>query len=287
MASIGDIRHHIDVVSQTRQITNAMHMISTSKMQKSMQRYAANSRYFQQIRQTMKDLLTHNEGVTHPYLTRPNGERCAYIVIASDKGLAGSYNHEVLSLASEHMKDRECNIITIGQQAFNWFERQGRMVDIDFTTIMQGPQLDGARMIAETILELYEQDMLDQVFIVFTRMESPLVNRPQLLRLLPVRVEDFDDVEIQHRESFEIHYEPSAAAVLELLIPQYLIGMIYGTLLLSFASEQSARMNAMDAATRNADEMIGKLAIDMNRARQAAITNEIAEIIAGTGALEG
>jgi F-type H+-transporting ATPase subunit gamma len=129
--------------------------------------------------------------------------------------------------------------------------------------------------------------MLDQVFIVFTQMVSQLNNVPRVLRLLPVRAEDFDDVEIPKRETYEIQYEPSAEAVLNLLIPQYVIGIVYGTLLLSFASEQSARMHAMDSATRNADELIGKLAIDMNRARQAAITNEIAEIISGSGALEG
>jgi F-type H+-transporting ATPase subunit gamma len=289
MASISDIRRHIGVVSQTRQITNAMHMISTSKMRKSMQRFAANSRYFQIIRQTMKDIITHNEDVTHPYLLRPHGERRVYIVIASDKGLAGSFNHDVLQLATEHMQDHEfeSNLFTVGQQARSWFERSGKMVDIDFTSVMEEPSLDGARMIAETVLELYEQDLLDQVFIVFTSMESALVNKPRVLRLLPVLEEDFADVEIPPRESYEIRYEPSPHAVLELLVPQYMIGMVYGSILLSFAAEQSARMNAMDAATRNADEMIGKLAIDMNRARQAAITNEIAEIISGSGTLGG
>lgn len=287
MASISDIRHHIAVVSQTRQITGAMHMISTSKMQKSLQKFDANRRYFQMVRETMKDLLTHNEGVTHPFLIRPHGDRRAYIVIASDKGLAGSYNHDVLTLATNHMKDHERNIMTVGQQAFNWFERRGDMVDIDFTSVMQsGPSLDGARLIAETILELYEQDMLDQVYIVFTQMESPIVNTPKVLRLLPVRAEDFADVEIPERGMFEIVYDPSPGAVLNLLIPQYLIGMIYGPLLLSFASEQSARMNAMDAATRNADDLIGSLAVDMHGARQAAITNELSEIISGSGALE-
>ena len=287
MASISDIRHHIQVVSQTRQITNAMHMISTSKMQKSLQKFDANRRYFQMVRGTMKDILTHSEGATHSYLLRPHGDRRVYIVIASDKGLAGSYNHDVLSLASEHMLEHECNIMTVGQQAFNWFERRGDMVDIDFTSVMEnGPSLDGARLIAETVLELYEQDLLDEVYIVYTSMESALHNKPTVLHVLPVRAEDFDDVEIPHRDPYEIHYEPSPEAVMELLVPQYVIGMIYGTLLLSFASEQSSRINAMASATRNADDLIGRLAVDMHRARQSAITNELAEIISGSEALE-
>lgn len=286
MAGIGDIRHHIAVVSQTRQITKAMHMISTSKMQKSLQRFEANTRYFHQVRETMKDLLTHNEGVSHPYLEKPHGERRAYIVIASDKGLAGGYNHEVLSLASSHMRDHGDFIFTVGQMARNWFEQEGRTVDIEFTDVMQHPSLDDAREIAGTILELYEQELLDQVYIVYTHMHNALSQEPSVRRLLPVRTEDFDDVEIPLRQEYEINYEPSARAVLDLLIPQYIIGMVYGALLLSFASEHSARMNAMDSATRNADELIAKLSVELNGARQAAITNELSEIISGVDALE-
>ncbi len=286
MASIGDIRHHMSVVGQTRKITKAMHMISTSKMQKGLARFDANARYSKQVRETMKDILTHNEGVTHAYLERPHGERCAYIIIASDKGLAGGYNHEVLSLASRHMREHNGEFIfTAGQMARAWFEQQGRIVDIEFTGIMHNPTLDNARQIAETVLELYDQDLLDQVYIVYTRPVSAIAQEPVAMRLLPVRLEDFDEVAIPDRGRYEIHYEPSPESVLSLLIPQYIIGMVYGALLQSFASEQSARMNAMDAATRNADELINKLAIDLNRARQSAITNELSEIITGASAL--
>lgn len=285
MASIGDIRHHMNVVGQTRKITKAMHMISTSKMQKGLSRFDANSRFFQRLRQTMKDLLTHNE-VTHSYFMRPAGERRAYVVIASDKGLAGGYNHEVLSLATQHMQGHENYIFTVGQMARSWFEQQGMLVDIEFSEVMHNPTLDSARQIAETVLELYDQDMLDEVYIAYTRPVSPLEQKPYVMRLLPVRLEDFDEVEIPDRGEYEIRYEPSAEIVLRLLIPQYIIGIIYGTLLLSFASEQSARMNAMDAATRNADELIGKLAVDLNRARQGAITNELSEIITGASAID-
>ena len=153
--------------------------------------------------------------------------------------------------------------------------------------MIQDPTLYHARQIAETVLELYNQNMLDEVYIVYTKRISTMVQKPEVIRLLPVRVEDFDDVEATVDGSEEILYEPSVTRLMELLIPQYLIGVIYSALVQSFASEQCARMNAMDAATRNANEMMDRLGHELNRARQSQITNEIAEIIAGADALEG
>lgn len=288
MASIADIRHHMRVVSQTRQITRAMHMISTAKMKKGLARYEANLTYLTEVRQTIKDVLTHVEGRKQGYLRRPKGNRAAHIIIAADKGLAGGYNSGVLQLAEEHMKAyEESNIFCIGQMAREYLERRGYVIDIEFAHVIQDPTLYHARQIAETVLELYNQNMLDEVYIVYTKRISTMVQKPEVIRLLPVRVEDFDDVEATVDGSEEILYEPSVTRLMELLIPQYLIGVIYSALVQSFASEQCARMNAMDAATRNANEMMDRLGHELNRARQSQITNEIAEIIAGADALEG
>ena len=288
MASIADIRHHMRVVSQTRQITRAMHMISTAKMKMGLARYEANQTYLSEVRQTIKDVLTHVEGRKQGYLRRPRGNRAAHIIIAADKGLAGGYNSGVLQLAEEHMKAyEESNIFCIGQMAREYLERRGYVIDIEFAHVIQDPTLYHARQIAETVLELYNQNMLDEVYIVYTKRISTMVQKPEVIRLLPVRVEDFDDVEATVDGSEEILYEPSVTRLMELLIPQYLIGVIYSALVQSFASEQCARMNAMDAATRNANEMMDRLGHELNRARQSQITNEIAEIIAGADALEG
>ena len=288
MASIADIRHHMRVVSQTRQITRAMHMISTAKMKKGLARYEANLTYLTEVRQTIKDVLTHVEGRKQGYLRRPKGNRAAHIIIAADKVLAGGYNSGVLQLAEEHMKAyEESNIFCIGQMAREYLERRGYVIDIEFAHVIQDPTLYHARQIAETVLELYNQNMLDEVYIVYTKRISTMVQKPEVIRLLPVRVEDFDDVEATVDGSEEILYEPSVTRLMELLIPQYLIGVIYSALVQSFASEQCARMNAMDAATRNANEMMDRLGHELNRARQSQITNEIAEIIAGADALEG
>ena len=288
MASIADIRHHMRVVSQTRQITRAMHMISTAKMKKGLARYEANLTYLTEVRQTIKDVLTHVEGRKQGYLRRPKGNRASHIIIAADKGLAGGYNSGVLQLAEEHMKAyEESNIFCIGQMAREYLERRGYVIDIEFAHVIQDPTLYHARQIAETVLELYNQNMLDEVYIVYTKRISTMVQKPEVIRLLPVRVEDFDDVEATVGGQEEILYEPSVTRLMELLIPQYLIGVIYSALVQSFASEQCARMNAMDAATRNANEMMDRLGHELNRARQSQITNEIAEIIAGADALEG
>ena len=289
MASIADIRHHMRVVSQTRQITRAMHMISTAKMKKGLARYEANQTYLSEVRQTIKDVLTHvEESHETGYLRRPEGRRAAHIIIAADKGLAGGYNSGVLELAEEHMQTfEESNIFCIGQMAREYLERRGHIIDIEFAHVIQDPTLYHARQIAETVLELYNQDMIDEVYVVYTRRISTMVQKPEVIRLLPVRAEDFDDVEATVDGSEEILYEPSVSRLMELLIPQYLIGIIYSALVQSFASEQCARMNAMDAATRNANEMMDQLGHELNRARQSQITNEIAEIIAGADALEG
>ena len=290
MASIADIRHHMRVVSQTRQITKAMHMISTSKMKKGLARYEANAVYLSEVRQTIRDVLTHTEVRDHRYLNAPQGKRAAHIIIAEDKGLAGGYNSNVMNLAVEHMKGfEESNIFCIGQMARDFLEQRGMQIDIEFTHVIQDPTLYHARQIAETIVELYDQNLLDEVFVVYTRRVTAMEQRPEVVRLLPVREEDFDDVPglVKETDHDQILYEPSVTELMDQLIPQYLIGMIYSALVQSFASEQCARMNAMDSATRNANEMLDKLSHELNRARQSAITNELAEIIAGADALKG
>jgi len=235
-------------------------------------------------------VLTHTEVRDHRYLNAPQGKRAAHIIIAADKGLAGGYNSNVMNLAVEHMKGfEESNIFCIGQMARDFLEQRGMQIDIEFTHVIQDPTLYHARQIAETIVELYDQNLLDEVFVVYTRRVTAMEQRPEVVRLLPVREEDFDDVPglVKETDHDQILYEPSVTELMDQLIPQYLIGMIYSALVQSFASEQCARMNAMDSATRNANEMLDKLSHELNRARQSAITNELAEIIAGADALKG
>ena len=283
MPSVSEIRHRIRSVSETQQITKAMHLISVSRMKKAIVRYSMNAVYWNNVRSTMKDILMHGGGVKHPFLqlSHKEGERTAFIVITADKGLAGSYNHDVLQLATERINACELpNIITVGSMGWAYFTHRGYMVDMEFLHVVQDPSLYNAQRIMEVLVDLYKKDLIDEVYVVFTRMLSPVRMEPTVVRLLPVMLEDFNDVP-ERPEHGRIEYEPTPQDVLSILVPQYLEGMLYSMLVQSNAAEHRARMLAMDTATRNADEMLGTLRQQYNRARQGRITAEILDIVGG------
>ena len=287
MASMSDIRHSIKSISETEQITRAMHLISTSKMKKAITRYEANHVHFERVQSTLKDMLMHTRDLEHPYVGESEGGKAAYVVIAADKGLCGGYNHNVLNLALNHMqRSAERYILTVGQVARAFFDRRGYMVDVEFLHVSQNPSLYNARNITKDILELYDSGLMDEVYVVYTKFISVLKQEPRVIKLLPVSISNFVDVETEAQYSGELFYHPSVKQVFDRLIPQYIIGLVYGCLVQSFASEQCARMTAMESATQNAEELISSLTLRYNRARQSAITNEISEIIGALDALE-
>ncbi len=280
-----DIKQRIKSINETQQITKAMHLISSAKVKKALQRYESNKSYQEKVRFTIKDILKHSESIEHIYLEHNEGERAAYVVISADKGLAGGYNHNVLNLALSHMKDKaEKYILTVGYVGKDFFEHEGYMVDVEFLHTAQDPSLYNARQIAYDILDLYESRMMDEVYVVYTAFISPVKQEPRVLKLLPVEISDFEDVEAMEYAA-DMLYLPSPKEVFDRLIPEYLIGLLYSTLVQSFVSEQYARMVAMDSATKNATKMINKLVSEYNRARQNQITQEITEIVSGADAL--
>lgn len=287
MLSMSDIKQRLKSINETKQITKAMHLISSAKVKKAMQRYESNKSYQEKVRYTIKDILKHSESIEHVYLEHNEGGRAAYIVISADKGFAGGYNHNVLNLALSHMQDKaEKYILTVGYVGKNFFEHEGYMVDIEFLNTAQDPSLYNARQIAYDILDLYENRVMDEVYIAYTAFLSPIKQEPRVLKLLPVEMEDFQDVTTADY-SADMLYLPSPKEVFDRLIPEYLIGVIYSALVQSFVSEQYARMVAMDSSTKNATKMINKLTSEYNRARQHQITQEIAEIVGGADALLG
>jgi len=286
MQNAYEIKRRIKTIQETKQITKAMYLISSSKLNKALGRYKANLLYFNKIRQTLKDILVHSHDISHPFCQHREGRRTAYIVIAADKGLCGAYNHNVLEEAIRHMKDKEEKyIFVIGQIARDFFLRKGYNVDIEFLYASQNPTFYNAREIGEDIINLYKNNMMDEVYIIYTRMESNMAQHPRVIKLLPIDLSSFQDIELDYDYSGDILYHPSPKAVFDLLIPKYVIGLIYGALVQSFASEQQARMMAMDTANKNADDMIANLQLEYNRARQESITNELAEIMGGVAAL--
>lgn len=289
MSSIPEIRHRIKAVEDTRKITRAMYLISSAKMQKAMKMHDRNMPYFHRVREDMRFILENTDANVHnPYFEHRPGSRAVYLVIAGDKGMCGSYNEDVLRLADRTIEQNEhsqVSVLTIGSMAYAHFLRKGMDPDIHYLHLAQNPNLNACREIAGELCSMYGNDVFDEAYIVFTNMESTRLIRPEVIRLLPILEEDFQDVEPLHPRTSELEYIPTVQDALNALVPQHLIGMVYSACVQAFASEHSARMTAMDASTRNADEMLGKLKMEHNRARQSAITQELNEITSGANSV--
>ncbi|NLG24539.1 MAG: ATP synthase F1 subunit gamma [Clostridiales bacterium] len=284
MSSIAEIRHHISAVRGTGKITRAMYLISSARMKKAMRMYEQNLHFFGPLRADLRFLLDNMEDeVRNPYFRR-HGRCAAYIVIAGDKGMCGGYNNDVLRLASRVIAEggRVCGrLYTIGQEAEAYFVKRGMHPDESFLNVISNPDLRGARRITQQMCDLFRAKELDEVYLIYTQLEKIGQTRPVALRLLPVLRKDFGDAYQLHEAIGPLSFHPSADEVLDTLVPHYLVGLTYSALVQSYASEHSARMTAMDAATRNANDMLDRLGLELNHARQAAITQEIAEILSG------
>lgn len=289
MSSIPEIRHRINAVEDTRKITRAMFLISSAKMQKAIKMHERNMPYFQRVREDMRYIIENTQAKEdNPYFSHRPGNRAVYLVIAGDKGMCGSYNEDVLRMADEKIAQEhhsQVSVLTIGAVAYAHFARLGMDPDIHYLHLAQNPNLQSCREIAQELCAMYGEDVFDEVYIVFTNMLSSRMIKPQTIRLLPILEEDFQDIQSLHARTTELEYIPSEWDALRALVPQHLIGLVYSACVQAFASEHSARMTAMDTSTRNADEMIGKLRIESNRARQAAITQELNEITSGANSV--
>lgn len=288
MESIKEIRTHIDSVQQTLKITNAMYLISSSKLRKARRQLNDVQPYFEKVTRTISDILHRTEGVEHIYFdTRPGRpHKVGYIVITGDKGLAGAYNHNVLRLVDERLQhESDPTLFLIGQAGRNYFHHRGVPVDGEFMYTAQDPTVYRAREIGETFIELFRKGHLDEVYVVYTEMVSPMAMEPKIIKLLPLDREAFPWTPRRSADGSERHvvtYVPSPNHVLNHIVPSYLKGLLFGALVESFCSEQNARMTAMDTATDNARTLLKELSLQYNRARQSAITQEITEIVGGS-----
>ena len=287
MESIKEIRNHIDSVQQTLKITNAMYLISSSKLRKARRQLNDVQPYFEKVTRTISDILHRTEGVDHVYFdTRPGRpHKVGYIVITGDKGLAGAYNHNVLRMVDEQLeKTEDPTLFLIGQAGRNYFSHKGVNIDGEFMYTAQDPTVYRAREIGDTFVELFRKGHLDEVYVVYTEMVTAMEMEPRMVKLLPLDREAFPWTPRRAADGSERHvvtYVPSPEHVLNHIVPSYLKGLLFGTLVESFCSEQNARMMAMDTATDNARELLKTLELEYNRARQTAITQEITEIVGG------
>jgi F-type H+-transporting ATPase subunit gamma len=304
MASMREIKTRIKSIKETRQITKAMKLISAAKLKKARQQLEQTLPYFGKVKDTIADILMHTgnkdnmENVFFDLRKDKEGKKTGFIVLTGDKGLAGGYNHNILKLAEDSIKKSESPLLFVaGHMGRNYLARKNYNLYGNFDYPVQNPTVYRAREIAEIVLELFRTGDLDEVHLVYTRMVSTIKLEPRIMKLLPLdlealmediqfdkRVEEVKKAEIKIDDLFD--YEPSPKAVFDILIPKYVKGIVYGALVEAFTSEQSARMSAMDSATSNADDILQSLNLYYNRARQAAITQEISEIVGGAAALQ-
>lgn len=281
MQSVSEIRHHIAAVGETRKITNAMQMVSSARLKKFSGHIPYNNEYFKRLQSAMKAILESSRDVDHPYLRAHRGERRTYIVIAGDKEMAGNYNSNVLNFAhAEIRKHPGCYLVTVGVIATNFFRRHGIEPEFEASGVAQNPSLYNASQLALPVMEFFDLEQTDEIYVIYTLYSGEagkLINTPRMSRLLPIRLTDFAKVESSDTLA-EVIYNPSPQEVFDQLVPQYIVSRIFDALVQSYAGEHFARMNAMQSATRNADELLEQLRLSLNMARQSQITQEITEI---------
>ena len=274
-ASMKDIKLRIRSVESTMQITKAMQLVASSKLRGARARMEASKPYMKVARTAVWDIALHNTGAqSHYVIPRQISQRC-YIVIAGDRGLAGSYNANMFKRIEWDSRDAACCVIPIGRKAIEYYSR-GRMSVITSVDRVEGLTLQACGDIARRVLESYDNGEYDEIVLAYTSFVSVLLQKTKLKPLLPLDARDAPE-----RTNRQMLCEPGADALLKEFLPQYLAGLIYSAACDSFASEQAARRVAMDSATKNAGEMIDDLTLRYNRARQGSITQEITEIVAG------
>ena len=286
MSGVAEIRSRIRAVEDTRKITRAMFLISTAKMQQAVKMHEQNLPYFRRVGEDIRYVLESVDAKARSaFFAKRPGTRAVYLVIAGDKGMCGSYNEEVLRLAGKTIRSgnhQETAVFTIGQMAYAHFLCLDMHPDIHYSHVAQNPSLHTARQIGLEFFEMYQEDLFDEAYVVYTQMGKNRALQPKVVRLLPILADDFQAFEPMSETTGGIECLPSAQAALNAMAKQHLIGNIYTACVEAYVSEHCARMTAMDASTRNADEMLARLRIEHNGARQAAITEELNEITSGT-----
>lgn len=289
MANMKEIHSRMKSIKDIMKITNAMYLISSSKLKKARKILLATEPYFEKLQSTIHDILVLAPHMHQVYFARrediPSADRKrGYIVFTADKGLAGSYNHNVIKLAEEEMAKGEKNFLfVVGQVGRQYFKRKNVTIDVEFLYTAQNPSMFRAREMAEIIIDLFEKGQLDEVYVIYTKMVTPMKAEPKILKVLPLERKKFERRAAGYQHAT---FNPSPEKVMDILVPNYIKGLLFGALVEAFSSEQNARMTAMEAATSSAKDMLKELDLLYNRARQAAITQEIIEIASGAKSIK-
>lgn len=283
MASIRDIKRRRDSIQSTEQITKAMKLISTVKLQKSRAKAEASKPYYDMMYDTINSMLRKSGTIEHKYLKAGDSKRKAVIVITSNRGLAGGYNSNIakLVLQEERLKPELTDVYAIGRKGKDALAKKGYNIAQDYSEVINEPIYRDAADITMELLDAFGQNRIGEIYLVYTSFKNTVTQIPTLKKLLPVEMAEGSE----KADLALMNYEPNEDEVLDSIIPKYMSSLIYGALLEAVASENGARMTAMDSATNNAEDMIEELGLIYNRARQGSITQELTEIIAGANAI--
>ena len=288
MASMREIKRRKESIQNTGQITAAMKVVSTAKLQKAKGRVEASKPYFQHMYDTMYSILAKSSNISHPYLQKNSSKKKAVIVITSNRGLAGGYNNNVVKLLTQGAHKKEDILVyAVGRKGRDSLRRAGFEIKADYSEVMNEPMFSDAIEIGRAVLDAFSNEEVGEIYLAYTVFKNTITQIPTLMQLLPVAVTPKEETEKPSIEDLVLmNYEPEPEEVLDQIIPKYVNSLIYGALCEAVASENGARMQAMDSASNNAQDMIADLSLKYNRARQASITQELTEIVAGASAIE-
>lgn len=279
-----DIKRRKESVTSTQQITKAMKLVATVKLQKARARAESNKPYFNTLYKTICSILSRTENVDHPYLIGNESERKGIIVITSNRGLAGGYNSNVAKLITNSgMKPENTDIYAIGRKGYEALARKNYPIIADYSEVINDPLYKDAIDISTRVLASYEKGEIGEIYMAYTVFKNTVSQEAQLIKLLPLEIGEQEEEE--ENDKVLMNYEPEAEEALNLIVPKYVGNILYGAFVEALASENGARMQAMDSATSNAEDMIADLSLRYNRARQSSITQELTEIIAGAEAI--
>ena len=285
MASMRDIKRRRESVQSTGQITKAMKLVSTVKLQKAKSKAENTKPYFEHMYKAVNSMLRKSGNILHPYLQSGSSEKKGIIMVTSNRGLAGGYNSNIIKMVMNSGISKEDAVIyAVGKKGRDALARRGYTIAEDYSEAMDEPVFNDATAIGRKVLEDFAEGKIGEIYLVYTEFKNTVTHIPTWLKLLPVVVSEEEEEDEADKLTL-MNYEPEAEEALDLIIPKYINSLIYGGLMQSFASENGARMQAMDSATTNAEEMISTLELSYNRARQGAITQELTEIIAGANAI--
>ncbi len=277
--STKEIKNRIRSMESTKQITKAMEMVAASKLRRAQAQIQSSRPYFEILSKTVEEIAATSRDFSSPYLQERPVNKALYIVIAGDRGLAGGYNSNILKLVCSEIQGKDAVVLPIGKKAVDYFK--SHKIPVLTETYAEAADMDigDCFSVSKQISQLFLKGEFDQVSVAYTNFVSVLSQVPSTKRLLPLVPKQTSGEPVSQADTI---YEPDADRVFGAIVPEYLGGILYGALCESRASEQAARRTAMDSATSNADEMIADLSLKFNRARQAAITQEITEIVAGS-----